>query len=148
MSTSRTPSGTRESASDDAPVGPRHANLRNPEAEPAVGHLRHRLDPNAAAGVAAHVTVLFPFAHPDTIDSGVVDTLRNLFSRVPAFSYAFERTAWFDDQVLWLAPTDDRPFRQLTRLVHAAFPDFPPFGGAFPESVPHLTVGHEAPLRP
>ena len=92
------------------------------------------------------MTVLFPFAHPDTIDSGVVDTLRNLFSRVPAFSYAFERTAWFDDQVLWLAPTDDRPFRELTRLVHAAFPDFPPFGGAFPDSVPHLTVGHEAPL--
>jgi len=92
------------------------------------------------------VTVLFPFAHPDTIDSGVLDTLRNLFSRVPAFSYAFERTAWFDDQVLWLAPTDDRPFRGLTRLVHAAFPNFPPFGGAFPDSVPHLTVGHEAPL--
>jgi hypothetical protein len=35
-----------------------------PEAEPVVGHLRDRLDPNAASGVGAHVTVLFPFPDP------------------------------------------------------------------------------------
>ena len=117
-----------------------------PEAEPVVAQLRRRLDPSAALGVAAHVTVLFPFAAPDTIDSGVVHRLRDLFSRVPAFPYTFDRTAWFGDQVLWLAPTDDRPFRELTRLVHAAFPAYPPFGGAFPDPVPHLTVGNESPV--
>lgn len=118
-----------------------------PEAEPAIGHLRDRLDPNAPYGVAAHVTVLFPFLPPDAIDSGVLDRLGELFAGVPSFSYAFERTDWFEQDVLWLAPTDDRPFRHLTRLVHRAFPDYPPFEGAFADPIPHLTVGHESPIE-
>lgn len=118
-----------------------------PEAEPTVGHLRGRLDPNAAVGVAAHVTVLFPFVPPAIIDDTLLERLRVLFEGVPSFSYGFDRTAWFDDLVLWLAPTDDRPFRRLTRLVHEAFPDYPPFDGAFADPIPHLTVGHEAPVE-
>jgi len=118
-----------------------------PEAEPLVGQLRERLDPNAAVGVAAHVTVLFPFMAPELIDDAVLARLGAVFAGVPSFPYAFERTAWFDQLVLWLAPADDRPFRLLTRLVHEAFPDYPPFQGAFADPIPHLTVGHEAPLE-
>lgn len=97
--------------------------------------------------MAAHVTVLFPFVPPSAVDATVLRTLRDLFAGVHAYSYAFERTAWFDDQVLWLAPSDDRGFRRLTSLVHAAFPAYPPFGGVFADPVPHLTVGHEAPVE-
>ena len=39
-----------------------------PEAEAAVAALRLRLDPAAAWGVPAHVTVLYPFLPPDEID--------------------------------------------------------------------------------
>lgn len=118
-----------------------------PEAEPVVGHLRDRWDANAGDGVAAHVTVLFPFVPPAAVDDTVLRRLRDLFASVPAFPYAFARTAWFDDRVLWLAPDDDRPFRELTALVHRAFPAYPPFGGVYADPVPHLTVGHEAPVE-
>jgi hypothetical protein len=35
-----------------------------PEAEPRVGALRTALDPSAALGVPAHVTILYPFVAP------------------------------------------------------------------------------------
>lgn len=43
--------------------------------------------------------------------------------------------------MLWLAPEPAEPFRALTEAVVEAFPGFPPYGGAFAEVVPHLTVG-------
>jgi 2'-5' RNA ligase superfamily len=64
---------------------------------------------------------------------------------VPACRYAFGRSAWFADDVLWLAPEDPGPFRELTHRVHAQFPRYPTFGGAFADVVPHLTVGHRHP---
>ena len=45
---------------------------------------------------------------------------------------------------LW-HPEPAEPFRHLTRAVWAAFPDFPPYGGAFDGSVPHLTLAERAP---
>ena len=44
-----------------------------PDAEPAVGRLRGRLDRAAAWGVPAHVTILYPFVLPDAITSEVID---------------------------------------------------------------------------
>lgn len=32
------------------------------------------------------------------------------------------------------------------KSVWRAFPDFPPYGGPLDDVVPHLTVGHDAPL--
>jgi 2'-5' RNA ligase superfamily protein len=43
--------------------------------------------------------------------------------------------------VLYLAPRPDEPFRALTRAVCAAFPGYLPYGGAFADTIPHLTVG-------
>jgi hypothetical protein len=40
-----------------------------PEAEPAVRHHREHLDANAPLGIPAHITVLFPFMPPETIDA-------------------------------------------------------------------------------
>lgn len=113
-----------------------------PEAEAAVGCYRAVLDANARLGVPAHVTVLFPFAPPAQVDREVVAELRRVFAGTAAFDFRLTRTAWFGDEVLWLAPEDPQPFRILTELVHAAFPDFPPFEGRFDEVVPHLTVAH------
>jgi hypothetical protein len=116
-----------------------------PEAEPVVAAHRLRLDANAAQGAPAHVTVLFPFVPAGEIDDGVLRRVADVVGAVPAFDYAFGRTAWFDDRVLWLAPDDAAPFRELTQRVWAAFPQHSPFEGAFADVVPHLTVGHEHP---
>lgn len=115
-----------------------------PEAESAVGRHRQSLDVNARLGVPAHVTVLFPFVPPSQIDAVVHARLELLFARTSPFDYRFARTAWFNDDVLWLAPDDPSPFRDLTETVYESFPDHPPFEGLFDAVVPHLTVGHGA----
>ncbi len=48
----------------------------------------------------------------------------------------------FPANVVYLAPDPAEPFVALTEALAAAFPDCPPYGGAFDEPVPHLTIGH------
>jgi 2'-5' RNA ligase len=111
------------------------------EAEPAVaGHRRH-LDVAASWGVPAHLSVVYPFVPPAAVDDLVLDRLAEAIGTVPPFDCVFSRTAWFGDDVLWLAPEPDAPFRELTRAVVAAFPAHQPYGGLYTEPTPHLTVG-------
>lgn len=116
-----------------------------PEAEPAVGALRSRYDKYASWGVPAHVTILYPFLPPTEIDASVLAAVRGTVSTVPRFDLALTRTDWFGDQVVWLAPEPDRPFRALTAALWARFPQSPPYGGEFDDVVPHLTVAHDQP---
>ena len=46
---------------------------------------------------------------------------------------------------MWLAPSDPGPFQALTQRVVEAFPAYPPYGGDFADSVPHLTIGDSQP---
>jgi 2'-5' RNA ligase superfamily len=112
-----------------------------PEAERVVSPHRSRLDGAAALGVPAHVTVLFPFVPPPSITPGVVDALATAVATVSAFGCEFGATSWFGEDVLYLAPRPDEPFRALTRAVCAAFPGYLPYGGAFADTIPHLTIG-------
>lgn len=112
-----------------------------PRAEEVVAEHRRRFDPSSPWGVPAHVTVLYPFVDPDAVDDEVVRRLEEAVGGVPAFDCVFRRCGWFDEDVLWLAPEPDEPFRALTAAVWRAFPQHPPYGGAYPDVVPHLTVG-------
>ena len=114
-----------------------------PEAEPAVRRHRERLDANALLGIPAHITVLAPFMPADMID---INRLGRIFADVTRFRFVLDRTDWFGEQVLWLAPRDPAPFRALTDRVYQAFPAFPPFEGRHDVVVPHLTIGHGHPL--
>lgn len=109
-------------------------------AEPAVGAHRYDLDPAERWGVPAHVTVLYPFVDPSEINEEVMATLTTAVAPVHAFDCEFADTRWFGDDVLWLAPQPDQPFRQLTAAVWQAFPQHPPYGGIHDDVVPHLTV--------
>lgn len=115
-----------------------------PEAEVVVARHRVELDASAVLGAPAHVTILFPFVPAARIDSPVLYRLGRLFGGYPSFDYRFARSAWFGDDVLWLAPDDPEPFLSLTAGVHGQWPEHPPFEGAFSDVVPHLTVGHGA----
>ena len=115
-----------------------------PEAEPVVGHHRAALDPIAAWNIPAHITVLYPFLPPARIDGEVLAVLRGLFGARPRFEAALSRVAWFGAEVVWLAPEPEHPFRDLTQAVFDRFPETPPYGGAFADVVPHLTVGDRA----
>jgi 2'-5' RNA ligase len=115
-----------------------------PSVEPVVGELRRLLDRAAAWGVPAHVTVLYPFLEPAQVDDALVGRITELTRAVPAFDCRFGRCGWFDEEVLWLAPDPDRPFRDLTAAFAGAFPGHPPYGGEYSDVVPHLTVGHRS----
>jgi hypothetical protein len=52
-----------------------------PEAEALVKPFRDRYDPSAAAGMPAHITLLYPFKPPDEIDEATLDDLRRCFTR-------------------------------------------------------------------
>ena len=112
-----------------------------PAVESVVGEWRARYDSSAPDGIPAHVTVLYPFMAPAAIDASVLDALGACVVGVSAFSCTFSRVGWFGDEVVYLAPDDPSPFVALTEAVVAAFPDYPPYEGAFDTVVPHLTLG-------
>ena len=115
-----------------------------PAADDVVGAHRSHLDRAAGWGVPAHLTVLHPFLPPAELDEHALSTLVATVATVDAVEVTFATTAWFGSEVLWLAPTPEEPLRQLTEAVWAAFPDHPPYGGAFDGVQPHLTVGERA----
>jgi 2'-5' RNA ligase len=112
-----------------------------PDAEPVVGEHRRLLDPTTAAGVPAHVTVLYPFLPPAEVTTATVTALRAAVAPVTPFPCTFADTGWFGDDLLWLAPTPAEPFAELTARVWRAFPEQAPYGGEH-EPAPHLTVGY------
>ena len=110
-----------------------------PEVESLVETFRLRYDPTAAIGVPAHVTILYPFISPDRLTPEITTTLRELFLKLPSFTTSFPESQRFPG-LLYLAPVPAEPFRQLTESIARNFPDTPPYGGAFAETIPHLTV--------
>ena len=115
-----------------------------PEAEPAVGGHRAMLDPAAGRGVPAHVTVLYPFVAPALLTPAIVAALAAAVRSVASFGCELAATRWFGERVLWLEPVPGDRFRALTAAVMAAVPGYLPYGGAYPDTVPHLTIGDQA----
>jgi 2'-5' RNA ligase len=118
-----------------------------PAAEQLVGSWRWQLDRGARWGIPAHITLVYPFAPPETIDAGAVSRLRALFGGAEPFAFSLVGPRRFGDQVLYLAPSPDEPFRSLTEIIMRDFPDYPPYGGTFREVVPHLTIADGAALE-
>ena len=117
-----------------------------PEVEMTVGLWRDQLDPAAARGMPAHVTVLFPFAPPASIDESMIKLIEEVVTPCDEFAFSFNSTEWFDDRVVYLAPIPDTRFRQLSQGLQSAFPEYRPYGGKYEDPLPHLTIGDGAPL--
>ncbi len=115
-------------------------------ASPLVDDWRSELDPSARWGVPPHVTIVYPFVAPETVTPDVIAELTRLFRSVDPFNIEFSTVKWFGEDVVWLAPEPDDPLRALINLVAERWPEFPPYGGAYPNLAPHLTIGAGAPL--
>lgn len=115
-----------------------------PEAEPLVRPLRERFDPSAALGVPAHITLLYPFIASERIDADTLDELTACFRGFAPIAFSLTQVRRFPAETLYLAPAPDEPFRKLTRAIWDRFPEAPPYGGAWPDIVPHLSVGRFA----
>jgi 2'-5' RNA ligase len=102
--------------------------------EPRLEALRARFDAKAvAAGIPLHVTLLFPFGLGE-------NGLGELFARWSPLRFSLTRVETFPDAV-WLAPEPDAELRARILEVYARYPQYPPYGGEFPDPVPHATVG-------
>ncbi len=123
-------------------TGPRESALivPVPEAERLVAAWRERHDGSAQTGIPAHLTLLYPFLPPEEIGPADVERLAALFGSVPATRFRLVAVRRFSRGVLYLAPEPDGFLRELTNRIWALYPDRPPYGGAFEDVVPHLTV--------
>lgn len=111
-----------------------------PEAEVLVKPFRDTYDPSAAAGMPAHITLLYPFKPSDEVDETVIDNLRGCFVRFGPFRFSLDETRRFPVEVLYLAPVPDGDFRRMTEAIWERYPETPPYGGKFANVIPHLTV--------
>jgi len=110
-----------------------------PEAEPAVSELRLEHDPTARLGVPAHITILYPFAPPDTVDE---TSVAELLAPFRAFPFELSSVERFGEDVTFLAPRPAQPFVDLIAAVTERWPEYPPYEGTVDTVVPHLTLGY------
>jgi len=110
-----------------------------PEAEPVVGPSRTLHTQDGAAGMPAHVTLLYPFAPIDMVD---IDAVRQIAAAALPFAYELRAVHEWPDGVVYLEPNPDVPFVELTLRLAARFPDYPPYGGIHDDVTPHITVVH------
>jgi hypothetical protein len=101
--------------------------------------LRVRHDPIARLGVPPHLTLLFPFADTTAL-YGLRPALARLVGGHPPISCRLVATARFRPGSLYLVPHPDHAIRRLIASLSAAYPAYPPYGGDFPDVVPHVTV--------
>ena len=111
-----------------------------PEAESAVASMRRTYDPMSNKGVPAHVTVLHPFR--DVVDAATLAEVAALANGMNAFAAVLVRVGRFDGDVVFVEPEPLESFKDLTAATVRAFPDCPPYGGAFADPHPHLTIGN------
>lgn len=112
----------------DDVVRPRLAR-RSPAAVPA--------DPDDPV---AHITLLAPFAPLEQLTDGLLAELGDFFADVTPFPFTLTGVHRFPGGAVYLAPDPATPFRQLTSELARNFPEYPPYGGAFDDVVPHLSV--------
>ncbi|WP_243057207.1 2'-5' RNA ligase family protein [Nocardioides sp. SR21] len=113
-----------------------------PQLEPFVRARTLHHDPSYLAAdpafVHAHVTALAPFA--DALTDDVERRVAAIAADTAPFDFVLARMDRFPDGTLYLVPEPDGAFRAMTARLAAEFPEFPPYAGAFPEVVPHLTL--------
>ena len=116
--------------------------LSLPEADSVVGHLRREHDPSARDGMPAHVTLLTPFVPLSEWREDHANRLATALSQTAPFDARFRRTGRFGKTTVYLVPEPAGVFERLAKSVAAAFPEYPPYGGAFSSILPHLTLAH------
>lgn len=115
-----------------------------PEAEPVVATFRARYAAESVAKrIPAHITLLIPYVAAASLDADSVSAAREHFAGVAPFDAALVEIGCFAEHV-WLAPSPREVFVELISSTCRRFPDSP-YGDAFPNPVPHLTVGQAGP---
>ena len=110
-----------------------------PEAEPVIGASRTLHTQDGAAGMPAHVTLLYPFAPIGAVD---IDAVRDDRRGDPAVCVRAPRRPRVAGRRRLPRATTGRALRRAHAWSAARFPDYPPYGGIHDDVVPHVTVVH------
>lgn len=89
--------------------------------------------------VPAHITVMYPFLPPHTIDGMVEAQLARIAALVRPFRFTLTEVGRFPG-VLYLRPVPAEPFADLAVLVMRRWPACRPYRGKYPEYIPHLAL--------
>lgn len=100
------------------------------------------LTPRPPTQLPPHVTVLYPFVRRRRLSQRVVAEVRAIAAAARPFSFALTRVGRFPG-VLYLAPEPAVPFVELTQACVARWPRHQPYGGAFAQIVPHVTLAYD-----
>lgn len=115
-----------------------------PELEPVVlARTRHYDTDYVSADprfTHAHVTALGPFLDADALTDDALGVLGGIAAATAPFHFRLERVDTFPNGIVHLLPEPSEPFAALTATLWRAFPQCPPYAGAFADVVPHLTL--------
>jgi 2'-5' RNA ligase len=95
---------------------------------------------DAADGVPAHLTLLYPFVAPARLGRWARDRIAAVCAAREPFDYALAGPARWPDTV-YVAVEPVAPFVELQAVIARTFPEFPIYGrDASFDFVPHVTV--------
>jgi 2'-5' RNA ligase len=90
--------------------------------------------------VPAHLTLLYPFVNYERLGEAC-SKLRSIFANVRPFEITMDGYDNFPT-VSFMKPANPTSVQEVFRKIYAAFPEYPPYRGAFGNDLhPHMTVG-------
>jgi hypothetical protein len=90
-------------------------------------------------GAPLHITVMYPFLPARKMTGADKEAIAELASGIEPFAFSLPRLDRFPG-VTYLAPDPAAPFIRMTELIQRRWPSCVPYGGAYDEVVPHMTV--------
>lgn len=93
-------------------------------------------------GIPFHLTLLYPFAPAEELSDAVMAEARSFFALREPIEFALTRVAAWP-LVVYAVPEPDDALLDCMHALHALFPAWPPYGGAFTEVLPHATLGED-----
>ena len=110
------------------------------DAPAALEWVHRELHPvHAARSIPLHITLLYPFVPRSSLTRAHEDRLMGLFREQEPFDLDLVSVDAFPE-VVYAVPSPDERLRVLMRAVWNAFPETPPYGGAFEDPAPHATL--------
>src|SRR3954453_10895915 len=93
-------------------------------------------------GIPLHVTLLYPFAPAEELSEELLADLRSFFAATAAFDFDLARIAAWPD-VVYAVPEPDAELRRCMQALFRRFRQWPPYGGAHADVIPHATLGED-----
>jgi 2'-5' RNA ligase len=96
--------------------------------------------PESRICIPAHITLMFPFVAQDRLNSAA-QIVKSICDNIEPFDIMLGGYGQFPGTI-FMQPSNPEPIKAVFRRIYAAFPECPPYGGAFGDDIhPHVTVG-------